>query len=130
MFKRAAAPATGRAPVVLRTPLCGSGEERTARRVEGVARERHTVGYDDLLVCGKGWTTRCVAVGTRERMPVGHKRDVLGGGVGRASRGAAVGARERLPVGRESDVYRRWIWPRDGAAGADRGRRGRQQGSR
>ena len=40
MFKRAAAEATGRSPAVSRTPLSGSGEERTARKVEGVARGR------------------------------------------------------------------------------------------
>ena len=74
MFKRGAAPATARSPVASRTPLSGSGEERTARRVEGVARGRLAVGP-------------------------GH---VLGGGVGRAPRGAAVGARERLPVGQDT----------------------------
>ena len=80
MFKRAAAPATGRLPVASRIPLPGSGEERTARGVEGVARER---------------------------LPV-EQVDVLGGGKGRASRGAEVvapkrllGAREALPAGRE-----------------------------
>ena len=36
MLKRGEAPATGRAPVASRTPLSGSGEEWTARRVEGV----------------------------------------------------------------------------------------------
>ena len=40
MFERGAAPATGRSPVASRIPLSGSGEERTARRVEGVARGR------------------------------------------------------------------------------------------
>ena len=33
MFKRAVSPATGRSPVTSRTPLSGSGEERTAREV-------------------------------------------------------------------------------------------------
>ena len=54
MFKRGAAPATGRSPVASRTPLSGSGEERTARRVEVVARERLPVGRVDMRVCG-GW---------------------------------------------------------------------------
>ena len=52
--------------------LCGIGDERTAREVEAVAHERHTVG----------------------------RRHELCGGNGRAPRGAAVVARERLPVGR------------------------------
>ena len=64
MFERGAAPATGRSPVPGRIPLSGSGEERTAHRVEGVARGR---------------------------LPVAQEY-VRGGGNGRASRGAAVGA--------------------------------------
>ena len=45
------------------------------------------------------WTPRCVAVGARERLPVGHGYVHEGGGR-RAPRCAAVGAVERLPVGR------------------------------
>jgi len=44
MCKRGAAHATARSPVASRTPLSGSGVERTARRVEGVAHGRLAVG--------------------------------------------------------------------------------------
>ena len=45
------------------------------------------------------WTPRCVAVGARERLPVGHGYVHEGGGR-RAPRCAAVGAVERRTVGR------------------------------
>ena len=83
MFKRAAAPATGRSPVESKIPLSGSGEERTARRVEGVARGRLAVGPGSVLGGGFGRTPRGAAVGTRERLPVGQV-DVSLGGEGRA----------------------------------------------
>ena len=54
MFKRGAAPATGRSPVASRTPLSGSGEERTSRGVEGVARERLPVGRGTCSSAAKG----------------------------------------------------------------------------
>ena len=54
MFERVEAPETGRSPVVSRTPLSGSGEERTAGGVEGVARERHAVGQVDVLAAAIG----------------------------------------------------------------------------
>ena len=66
MFKRGAAPATGRSPVASRIPLSGSGEERTARRVEGVTRGRHTVGQGHVLWGGKERAPRSAAVGARE----------------------------------------------------------------
>ena len=54
MFTRVAAPATGRSPVASRTPLPGSCEERTARRVEGVARGRLPVEQLDVFGGRKG----------------------------------------------------------------------------
>ena len=51
MFKRGAALATARSPVASRTPLSGSGEERTARGVDGAARGRLAVGQVDVC-CG------------------------------------------------------------------------------
>ena len=68
MFLSIAAPATARSSVASRTPLSGSGEEWTARRVEVVARERHTVGRVDVLEGGKGQAPRGAAVGARERL--------------------------------------------------------------
>ena len=99
MLKRFVANATARSAVASRTPLCGSGEERTARRVEVVARERLPVGLGDVQNGGDGRASRGAAVGARERLPVGRE-DVHARGGGRAPRGAAVGACERLPVGR------------------------------
>ncbi len=69
MFKRGGAPASGRSPVASRIPMSGSGEERTAREVEGVARERNTVERNHVLGGGKGWTPGGTAVGAGERMP-------------------------------------------------------------
>ena len=70
MFKRIAAPATARSSVASRTPLCGSGEDRTARRVEAAARERLPEARVDVLDGGAGRASRSAAVGTRERMSV------------------------------------------------------------
>ena len=70
MFKRVEAPETGRSPVVSRTPLSGSGEERKTGGVEGVARERHAVGQVDVLDGGNRRSPRGAAVGARERLPV------------------------------------------------------------
>jgi hypothetical protein len=155
MFKRVEAPATGRSPVASRIPLSGSGEELTARRVEGVTHGRHTVGQGHVLWGGKGRAPRSAAVGARDRLPVGRvdvfwggtgrdsrgaavgarervpveREDVLGGGVRWASLGAAVGARERLPEGRESAVRGRRTRPRGGGAGAVQFGGGLQQGN-
>ena len=63
MFKRVAAPATARSPVASRTPLSGSGEERTARRVEAVAREWLPVGQVDVHVRGGGRALRDTEMG-------------------------------------------------------------------
>jgi hypothetical protein len=98
VFKQCAAPATGRLAVASRTPLPGSGEERTAPRVESVARERLPVERGNVLVRGGGRALRGTAVGAREWVPVGHV-DVLVGGGWRTPRDAAVVARKRLPVG-------------------------------
>ena len=72
MFKHVEAPATVRSPVASRIPLPGSGEERTAREVEGVARGRHTVGQVDVLGGGKWCASRGGTVGASERLPVGR----------------------------------------------------------
>ena len=98
MFKRVAAPATARSSGASRIPLHGSGEEWTARRVEGVARERHPVGRAEVQCGGDRRAPRGAAMGARERLPV-ECLDVHEGGVGRAIRGTAVVARERLSVG-------------------------------
>ena len=63
MCKRGAAHATARSPVASRTPLSGSGEKRTARRVEGVARRR-PAGH------GTG-ARRDFEMGARKRLSLG-----------------------------------------------------------
>ena len=117
MFKRAAAPATGRSPVASRISLLRSGEEWKSREVEGVSRKRLPVGRasrgdevatrerlsverGDVHGCGRGRATGGAAVGVRERLSVGREY-VLSGGIGWASRGAEVGARKQVPVGHE-----------------------------
>ena len=66
------------------------------------ARERMSVGHEDVLLRGAERPPRDAAVGARKRLPVGRVH-VLVGDEGRPPRGAAVGARERLPVG-QGDV--------------------------
>ena len=57
-----------------------SGEERTARKVEGFARERLPVEQVDVRM-GGGWRTyQGAEVGARERMSMGQV-DVPDGGV-------------------------------------------------
>ncbi|MDA9097925.1 hypothetical protein N9L76_03225 [bacterium] len=74
-----------------------NGEERTARRVQGVALERLPVGQVDVFGCGDGRAPRGTAIGARERMPV-ERRYLLFGGIRRVPRDSSVGARERLPM--------------------------------
>ena len=84
--------------------LChAAASERTARRVEGVARGRLAVGLIHVRVGGGRRTSRVAAVSARERLHVG-RGIVLESCGGRAPRGAPVGARERLPVG-QVDVH-------------------------
>ena len=52
--------------------LSGSGEERTARRVEGVARKRLPVEPLDVHAGGDWRAPRGAEVGTREWLPVGQ----------------------------------------------------------
>ena len=58
MFKRVAAPGPARSSAASRKPLSGSGEERTARGVEVVAREQRTVGQVHVLGGGVGRAPR------------------------------------------------------------------------
>ena len=69
MCKRAEAHATRRSPVSSRTVgVRGSGEERTARGAEKVARKRLSVERKDVRVCGDGRAPGGAAVGARERL--------------------------------------------------------------
>jgi hypothetical protein len=56
------------------------------------------MGRPDVFSFGGARESRDVAVGARERMPVGPEH-VLSGGGRITPRGAEVGARERLPAG-------------------------------
>ena len=82
--------------------LCGCSE-RTARRVEGIARPWGTLERSHLLGGCMLRTPPCCAVGSYEWLPMGPS-DVLDGGEGRAPRGASVGVGERVPVGRRGYV--------------------------
>ena len=112
MIKRVAAPETAKSSVASKIPLSGSGEERTARRVEGVARKRRTADLTAVCVdpgvrsvdrrhvfcSGKGRASRGAAMVALWSCLLVEQRHVLGSGKGRASRDAVVGARERLPM--------------------------------
>ena len=71
-----------------------------------VLRGRLAVGHDDLLGGSKGWTTRCVAVGTRERMPGGRK-DVPWGGGRQTPQGSCSGHRRTTARGTRRRA--RWL---------------------
>ena len=77
MFKRVAAPATGRSPFASTLPLSGSGEERTARRVEAVARGRLAVGRRHVLVRGEGIVEILRSQNVRDDDVVGKAGDGL-----------------------------------------------------
>ena len=83
MFKRRAAPATGRSPVVSRTPLSGSGKRRAPRGAAVVACER--------LACGTQTRARLRRWAGISRCCSGHART--------AARGTWTRARTRRRAG-------------------------------
>ena len=102
MFKRRAAPATGRSPVVSRTPLSGSGKRRAPRGAAVVACER--------LACGTQTRARLRRWAGISRCCSGHART--------AARGTWTRARTR----RRAGISRRCSGPARTAARGTRTR--------